>query len=119
MIVRPAGYTRSPVWRIHVPAATASDAGWLVSEQPERDDKSELVGEKEPVDGAVGPHAPAEFHWKGRQEVVVYFLAMVSFVGLGVLLRTVLLNWIVGPLYFVMFIWTSERLITRFAAGPG
>ena len=68
--------------------------------------------------GPSGP-PPPEFHWEGRQEVVVYALAMVSFVGLGVLLTTVLLNWIVGPLYFVMFIWTSERLITKFGAGPG
>ena len=54
-----------------------------------------------------------EFAWQGREEGVTYLAAVVSYVALGVLLRTAVLNWIVGPLYFVCFVWAVSRLLER------
>ena len=53
------------------------------------------------------------FRWSRHEEPAVYVAAAVSYVGLGVALQTLLLNWIVGPLYFVVFVWASSALLER------
>lgn len=64
-------------------------------------------------DGAV----PETFAWRGHEEGVTYVAAMVSFVALGVVLRTAVLNWVAGPLYFVCFVWTSAAVLERLRRG--
>lgn len=54
-----------------------------------------------------------EFAWRGHEEGAAYLAAVVSYILLGVLLRTVVLNWIVGPLYFVSFVWTCSLVLAR------
>lgn len=53
------------------------------------------------------------FRWSRHEEPVVYVAAAVSYVGLGVALQTLVLNWIVGPLYFVVFVWASSSILER------
>lgn len=55
----------------------------------------------------------AEFEWRGHEEGLVYAAAIASYVGLGVALQSVVLNWIVGPLYFVCFVWGSSAVVGR------
>lgn len=54
-----------------------------------------------------------EFAWQGRQEGVTYLAAVMSYVAVGVVMRTAVLNWIVGPLYFVCFVWGASWLLGR------
>lgn len=60
-----------------------------------------------------GARPGAEFAWHAREEVWVYLCAVVSYVVLGVMLQSAALNWIVGPLYFVCFVWGSSLLLQR------
>lgn len=57
-----------------------------------------------------------------RVELVVYVLAGVSYVGLGVFHKW-LLNWIIGPIWLVAWIWLAplvvDRLRRREPASPG
>jgi hypothetical protein len=53
------------------------------------------------------------FRWARHEEPVVYAAAAASYVLLGVALQTLVLNWIVGPLYFVAFVWASSSLLER------
>lgn len=58
------------------------------------------------------PDEPA-FQWRGGEEAVVYFCAATSLIGLGVLLRSLILNWIVGPFYVVAFVWAAVVVLGR------
>ena len=55
----------------------------------------------------------AEYEWSRRREALVYVLAAVTYIPLGVVLRTPLLNWVVGPLYLGFFVWAGARLLGR------
>jgi hypothetical protein len=46
-----------------------------------------------------------------RTELLRYALAIVTYIPLGVFVRTAVLNWIIGPLYFVMVVSTVPRLL--------
>lgn len=46
------------------------------------------------------------------EEVVWYGLAAVSYVAAGILEKG-LLNWIVGPLWLVAFVWAGPPLVDR------
>ena len=54
-----------------------------------------------------------DFRWRGREEAAVYFGAVVSLTCLGVVLRSLILNWIVGPLYVVAFVWAAVAVLGR------
>lgn len=69
-----------------------------------------------PVDGAGaddGEAAAPGFAWRGREEAVVYATAAVVYVALGVGLQSVVLNWIVGPLFLVGVVWASSAVLGR------
>lgn len=53
------------------------------------------------------------FRWARHEEAVVYGAACAVYVVLGVALQTVVLNWIVGPLFFVCFVWASSSALQR------
>ena len=59
-----------------------------------------------------GDPAPA-FRWENHQEATVYAGAAASYIALGVALQSIVLNWIVGPLYFVCFVWASSSVLGR------
>jgi hypothetical protein len=40
-----------------------------------------------------------------------YVLALVAFVALGLLTRSVVLNWIVGPLFPLLFLYVVPRAV--------
>lgn len=50
--------------------------------------------------------------------VAAYVLAAVTYVALGVVTRTVFLNWIVGPLYLLAAVTVFSALLER-AGGRG
>ena len=54
-----------------------------------------------------------EFAWQGHEEGAVYGAAAVTYVILGVAFKTAVLNWIVGPLYFVVFVAGATELLAR------
>jgi hypothetical protein len=64
-----------------------------------------------------GDPVPA-FRWENRQEAAVYVSAAGSYIALGVVLQSVVLNWIVGPLYFVCFVWAASSLLGRRGRRP-
>lgn len=53
----------------------------------------------------------AEFAWQGHEEGAVYLAAAASYIALGVALQSIVLNWIVGPLYFVCFVWAWSAVL--------
>lgn len=53
------------------------------------------------------------FAWRGHEEGAVYLAAVVSYIAAGVVLRTAVLNWIVGPLYFVCAAWVGAAVMDR------
>ena len=55
----------------------------------------------------------APFRWSGHEEAVVYLVAAASYVALGVAVQSLVLNWIVGPLYFVCFVWAASSALQR------
>lgn len=56
---------------------------------------------------------PSDFAWQGHEEVVTYVVAAVTYVSLGVATRTVVLNWIAGPLFFTIFVWAASCVLSR------
>ena len=54
-----------------------------------------------------------EFRWRGHEELAVHLAAAGSYIALGVLLQGIVLNWIVGPLYFVAFVSMSSAALHR------
>lgn len=47
------------------------------------------------------------------RQVIFYVIAIVTYIPLGVAFRTVFLNWIVGPLYFVVVVATLTAVFDR------
>jgi hypothetical protein len=60
-----------------------------------------------------GAASAPEFAWRGREEAVVYAAAAVAYVALGVGLQSMVLNWIVGPLFLVGVVWASSAVLGR------
>jgi len=52
-------------------------------------------------------------HQETRQEIGIYVAAGISLILLGIVLRTALLNWIVGPAFVVTFVVLANRLLDR------
>lgn len=59
---------------------------------------------------------PAPRYRESRQEIAIYIGAGTSLILLGIVLRTALLNWIVGPAFVVTFVVLANRW---FGAGRG
>lgn len=59
------------------------------------------------------PTPPAERDLAGREAVWLHVAAVLTYVPLGVVVRTALLNWIVGPMYLVLFVWWVPPLLDR------
>jgi hypothetical protein len=61
---------------------------------------------------------PGDPPWYTRRfELVLYVLAGVSYVVLGVYVKF-LLNWIVGPLWLLAWIWLAPIVVDRFRRSP-
>lgn len=52
-------------------------------------------------------------HLFSREELVHYGLAALVYVFLGVLLKGIVLNWIVGPMFIVVWMWCVPPLVER------
>ena len=50
---------------------------------------------------------------ESRQEVAIYIAAGISLILLGIVLRTAILNWIVGPAFVVTFVVLANRWLDR------
>ena len=50
---------------------------------------------------------------EGRPELVAYVLTVLSLIGLGILLTTIVLNWIVGPTLAVVLVVVYTRLCRK------
>lgn len=62
---------------------------------------------------------PGDPPWYTRRfELCLYLLAGVSYVVLGVYFKF-LLNWIVGPLWLVAWIWAAPALVDRLRGPSG
>ncbi len=57
--------------------------------------------------------APRRFAWERHEEGAVYLAAVASYIALGVAVQGIVLNWIVGPVYFVSFVWLSSAVLAR------
>lgn len=64
-------------------------------------------------EGTESRNPAPEFRWENHEEAAVYVGAAASYIALGVLLQGVVLNWIVGPFYFVCFVWASSSVLGR------
>ncbi|HET9443540.1 MAG TPA: hypothetical protein VFO65_09465 [Acidimicrobiales bacterium] len=51
--------------------------------------------------------------WAEHEEGVLYAVAVLVYVPLGVLLKAVVLNWIVGPLFPVLVVYVIPALVRR------
>jgi NhaP-type Na+/H+ or K+/H+ antiporter len=63
-----------------------------------------------PDSGPSGDEARYRESW---QEIAIYVAAGISFIVLGIVLRTALLNWIVGPAFVVTFVVLANRWLGR------
>jgi hypothetical protein len=64
---------------------------------------------------------PGDPPWYTRRfELVLYVLAGVSYVVLGMYFKF-LLNWIIGPLWLIAWIWVAPIIVDRLRepSGPG
>lgn len=60
---------------------------------------------------------PGDPAWYTRRiELALYVLAGISYVGLG-MFHKFLLNWIIGPIWLVAWIWAVPALVERFRVG--
>lgn len=56
---------------------------------------------------------------QARAEVVAYAIAAATYIALGVIFQTVVLNWITGPLYAVVVVSVlTPRLARRRGGAP-
>jgi len=56
---------------------------------------------------------PGDPPWYTRRfELVLYLLAGASYVGLGIFNKW-LLNWVIGPIWLVVWIWLVPGLVDR------
>lgn len=68
-------------------------------------------GANPPLSGPTG--RPGDPAWYTRRiELTLYVLAGISYVGLGVF-HKFLLNWIIGPIWLVAWIWGVPALVER------
>jgi hypothetical protein len=100
-------------WNI-VGASTAATAGWhhirgrlapsiaLERRRRGREETSTFVAELRSLDGDEDALWP-------------FLLALLSFVVLGLVLKTFVLNWVVGPLYLVVVLHALPRGLRRLA----
>jgi len=51
-----------------------------------------------------------------RAELCYYGVAAVVYILLGLLLRDIVLNWIVGPLFIVLWMWQVPSLVEKWRA---
>lgn len=53
--------------------------------------------------------------WKlfSRDEVLLYGYGALVYVLLGVLITDIVLNWIIGPLFIIVWVWQVPPLIDR------
>ena len=71
---------------------------------------------------ASGRGAEAGAHARSRLFVLspaAFVLALAVYVLLGVTVKTVVLNWIVGPLFPVLVLYLIPRLVRRAKGGDG
>ena len=62
---------------------------------------------------------PGDPPWYTRRfELILYVLAGASYIGFGVFNKW-LLNWIVGPLWLVAWVWAVPALLDRFRGARG
>ena len=54
-----------------------------------------------------------ELGQKIRSEIVYYSLAVLVYIGLGVVLTNLVLNFVVGPLFFIGWMWVVPPLWER------
>jgi hypothetical protein len=60
------------------------------------------------------PAAPAEQSlWARHEQFFLYAIAGVTYIILGVFLRTFVLNWVVGPLYLLLVVWIIPDWIRK------
>ena len=61
--------------------------------------------------------ATGEGYREGRPELYAYVAAVLSLIGLGVLLTSIVLNWIIGPTTAVLLVlgwtWLFRRIDAR------
>ena len=56
---------------------------------------------------------PGDPAWYTRRvELVIYVLAAVSYVGLG-MFHKFLLNWIIGPIWLIAWVWLAPIVVDR------
>lgn len=60
-----------------------------------------------------GPSGVEARYRESRQEIAIYVAAGISLILLGIVLRTALLNWIVGPAFVVTFVVLANRVLGR------
>lgn len=48
-----------------------------------------------------------------RQEVIYYSVAVLVYIGLGLLLAELILNFVVGPLFFIGWMWVVPPVWER------
>jgi hypothetical protein len=56
-----------------------------------------------------------EVNWTGRQTLLVYLLAGVVYVSLGIFIPELLFSWWEGVPFLLLFVWTAHALWKRFA----
>lgn len=65
---------------------------------------------------SVPPSRPRKKRFRelfSRDELWYYGIAAVIYIALGILLTNLVLNWIVGPLFIVLWIWFVPPLVDR------
>jgi hypothetical protein len=53
--------------------------------------------------------------WRDREEGVLYVTAAVVYIILGVFLKSIVLNWIVGPLFPLLVVSLIPKWVRRFS----
>ena len=67
---------------------------------------------------ATAPVAPVGAGYReGRADLAAYVLAALIYIGLGIALTSIVLNWIVGPTLVVVLVVLLTPLCRRVAAG--
>lgn len=75
---------------------------------------SERGGEPPPLRATIGARSFAELFT--GSELAYYLSGAAVYIVLGLVLLDVVLNWIVGPLFIVLWIWWVPPLVERYRA---
>ena len=51
--------------------------------------------------------------WARHEQGFLYVIAAVTYITLGVFLRTWVLNWVIGPLYLLFIVWILPDWIRK------